>query len=90
MNQNENSPHQLQNDQHNHNRVQTHQMAESAKDMNEHLMRCYYKITKLETNAIEYRSDLLPLFPQKYPQISNLKEQTKNVQYKRMQNSRRT
>lgn len=44
-------------------------------DMNEHLMRCYYKITKLETNTTNYRSELLPMFLQKYPELSHLTEQ---------------
>lgn len=58
-------------------------------EMNEHIMRCYYKITDLETRTVGYRAELLPLFLQKYPQLSHLTEQRLADQKRMIQRNNR-
>lgn len=36
-------------------------------EMNQHVMRCYYKITELETNKTVFRKKLYEMFNQRYP-----------------------
>ncbi|CAG4976747.1 unnamed protein product [Parnassius apollo] len=39
--------------------------------MNEHVMRCYYLSTKLESQTVGYRSYMWRLFVQKYPDLAD-------------------
>jgi hypothetical protein len=44
-------------------------------EMNEHVMRSYYHITKLDTQTTGYRTQLRQLFLQKFPEYANVTEQ---------------
>ena len=46
-----------------------------SNEHNEHVMRCYYEATKLETITTGYRFDLHRHFMNKYPQLTNVTEQ---------------
>ena len=53
----------------------TRQRMSWTTEMNEHIMRCYYKITALETFTTGYRTELRRMFLEKYPDYQMVTEQ---------------
>lgn len=50
-------------------------------EMNEYVMRCYYRATELETIKRGYAPTLYRLFKEKYPDVTHITEQRPKTSY---------
>ncbi|CAK1594840.1 unnamed protein product [Parnassius mnemosyne] len=53
-------------------------------DMNEHVMRCYYLSTKLDTHLVGYRSEMRKRFIERYPELTEKVSEQRIADQKRV------